>query len=335
MPENSNVSATTDLYFNGIKKGDRAALARAITLIESNAAEHSHSARQLVTRLLPLSGKSIRVGITGVPGAGKSTLIESLGLYLIGQGHRVAVLAIDPSSNRSGGSILGDKTRMETLSRSKDAFIRPSPSRGALGGVARKTRESIVLCEAAAYDVILVETMGVGQGETEVRSMVDFFLLLQIAGAGDELQGIKKGVIEIADAVVVNKADGANRLAAESTSKELKTALHYLTPVQQDWQPPVLTCSATENKGIREIWAMIINYLDKQKKSGRFSEMRKEQELFWLKRTVERKILNLVLNDPLVKRNIKQAEQDISMGKTNATTAAEYIFELIQKNTGL
>ncbi len=318
-----------------IVKGDRVALARGITLVESNAPDHFKQAQELIRRLLPHSGKAIRVGITGVPGAGKSTFIEALGIYLIEQGKRVAVLAVDPSSSMSGGSILGDKTRMEALARHPSAFIRPSPSGGELGGVTRKTRESIVLCEAAGYDVILVETMGVGQSETEVRSMVDFFLLLQIAGAGDELQGIKKGVIEMADAIAVNKADGANSAAAARARSEIRMALHYLNSGINNWQPPVLICSALENRGIVEIWQVILDYIAHQKKNGVFLKIRREQEIHWLHQTVNKRLLQLILENPRIAPVIKDCEEQVRQGRQTVTGAAMTLIEKIQREMGI
>ena len=241
-----------DEYVNGVLAGDRAVLARAITLIESNAPAHLAQSQAVLRRLLPHSGRAIRLGITGVPGAGKSTLIEALGMKLIADGHRLGVLAIDPTSSLTGGSILGDKTRMEELSRRPEAFIRPSPAGGVLGGVARKTRETMLVCEAAGFDVIIVETVGAGQNEITVRSMVDFFLLVLIPGAGDELQGIKKGVVELADAIAINKADGDNRIRAEAARAEYNRALHYLTPAG-DWRPRAYTCSAVSGEGIEDV----------------------------------------------------------------------------------
>lgn len=241
----------------GIRDGDRRALAKGITLVESQKPEHRQQAQQILEQLLPDTGRSIRLGISGVPGVGKSTFIEALGQHVLAQGHRLAVLAVDPSSQRSGGSILGDKTRMEQLCRQQQAFIRPSPSGETLGGVAGKTRETMLLCEAAGYDVIFVETIGIGQSEITVASMVDFFLLLQLANAGDELQGIKKGVMEVADAIVINKADGDNLAAAQLAAQQLENALHILRPKTPSWQVPVHTCSALEQQGIDTIWQTV------------------------------------------------------------------------------
>ncbi len=265
----------------GVTACNRAILAQAITLVESRAETHRQAARQLMQAILPHTGGALRLGLTGVPGAGKSTFIEALGTRLCEQGKKVAVLAVDPTSSRTGGSILGDKTRMETLSRHPNAFIRPSPSGGSLGGVAARTREALLLCEAAGYDVVIVETVGVGQSETAVRTMTDFFLLLQIAGAGDDLQGIKKGVIELADAIIVNKADGANRLKAEQAKVEYNRVLHFLHPFTPGWKPKALTCSALESEGIDEAWKLIQKFRTQLTASGVFSRRRSEQNVDW------------------------------------------------------
>jgi LAO/AO transport system kinase len=269
-------SLTLDDYVKGISAGDRMILSRAITLVESNAPAHFEMAQLVMREVLHKTGNSVRVGITGVPGAGKSTFIESLGCDLCKKGHNVAVLAVDPSSSVSRGSILGDKTRMENLAKQPNAFIRPSPSGGTLGGLTRKSRETLLLCEAAGYDVILVETVGVGQSETTVRSMVDFFLLIVITGAGDELQGMKKGVMELADAVLVNKADGGNELKAQGTRVEYDRILHYLRPATEGWVTHAHTCSSTTGKGINEIWGVIMKFMETVKESGIFAERRKQ-----------------------------------------------------------
>lgn len=271
----------TETLTRGLLAGNRAQLARAITLVESRAPKHRASARALMQAILPHTGGALRVGLTGVPGAGKSTFIETLGMMLCRRGQKVAVLAVDPSSSRTGGSILGDKTRMEDLSRHENAFIRPSPSGSSLGGVAARTREALLLCEAAGYDVVLVETVGVGQSETAVRTMTDFFLLLQIAGAGDELQGIKKGVIELADAIVVNKADGENRLRAQLAKVEYNKVLHFLHPFTPGWKPKALTCSALHSDGIEEIWTLIEGFREQLLESGVFEARRREQNADW------------------------------------------------------
>jgi len=268
-----------DELFAGICTSNRVLLSRAITLIESSKSDHQEMAQMLVEKCLPHSGKSIRIGITGVPGVGKSTFIESFGNYLTGIGKKVAVLAIDPSSQISKGSILGDKTRMEKLSSNPDAFIRPSPSAGTLGGVAQKTRESIVLCEAAGFDVIIVETVGVGQSETAARSMVDFFLLLQLPGAGDELQGIKRGIMEMADAIFINKAEGDYLSKAKIAAAEIKNALHLMPAHQSGWKIPVGLCAALTGNGIDEVWKTVNEYIDITKKTGYFEKFRQEQEV--------------------------------------------------------
>ena len=259
-----------DTYCDGILIGDRRILAKAITLVESHHVEHRKLSHRLVERLLPHTGQAIRLGITGIPGVGKSTFIESFGMMLVEQGHQVAVLAVDPSSQRSGGSILADKTRMEELSKSQQAFIRPSPSGGTLGGVARMTRESLLLCEAAGFDVVVVETVGVGQSETAVAGMVDFFLVLMLTGAGDEYQGIKKGILELADAVAVNKADGDNLARAETTRAQLETALNLLQASSANWSPLVLTCSAVTRDGLAELWKLVNEHRRRLMDSGEF-----------------------------------------------------------------
>jgi LAO/AO transport system kinase len=273
-------------YINGILAGNISILSQAVTLIESAKKEHQGTAREIILKCLPYSGKSLRVGITGVPGVGKSTFIESLGKHLTAQGKKLAVLAIDPSSERSKGSILGDKTRMEELSSDPNAYIRPSPSAGSLGGVARKTRETIILCEAAGFDTIFIETVGVGQSETMVHSMVDFFLLLMLAGAGDELQGIKRGIMEMADAITINKADGNNVDKAEMARVQYLNALHLFPPSESGWAPKVLTCSAYQNTGIDKIWDTITEYIALVKKNSYFQHKRNEQSKFWMYETI-------------------------------------------------
>ena len=278
--------------YEGVIGQNRTFLSKAITLIESNSPRHFDFAQQLVKLLLPYSGNSIRIGITGTPGAGKSTFIESFGIWLIEHGHKVAVLAIDPSSSISKGSILGDKTRMEELSRKHESFIRPSPSGGVLGGVARKTRESIILCEAAGYDVILIETVGVGQSEITVRSMVDFFLLMQISGAGDELQGIKKGIMELADLILVNKADGDNLLKAQTAASELNNVLHYIQNATPYWNTKALICSALEKQGLSEVWDLIQSFMTHVKSKGLFEKRRNQQSLDWFDEMLKEALFN-------------------------------------------
>jgi len=321
-------------YVRGVLDRDRLTLARTITLIESTLPAHQELARTIVDRLLPYTGRSIRVGITGVPGAGKSSFIERFGTMLTGRGHRVAVLAIDPSSSRSGGSILGDKTRMERLAIDPNAFIRPSPSSGTLGGVGRRTREAMLVCEAAGYDVAIIETMGVGQSETTVASMVDFFLVLMIAGAGDELQGIKKGVLEMADAIVINKADGDNLVRAESAQKEYQSALNMLMPASPNWRPPVLTCSAMEGRGIDTIWETILAHRDKLTVSGEMAEKRKNQALDWMAFLLDEGLRQWFYANPRVREALPGLRKDVEEKKTSPTAAADSLLTFLHTKNG-
>ncbi len=314
-------------YVNGIRAGDRMVLARAITLVESNLPAHGHTAQEVLCRVLPFAGKSIRVGITGVPGVGKSTFIESFGCHLLEQGHRVAVLAVDPSSALTRGSILGDKTRMEKLSRDTRCFIRPSPSGGALGGVSRKTRETILLCEAAGHDVILVETVGVGQSEITVRSMVDFFLLLMLAGAGDELQGIKKGIMELADALVITKADGDNTARAETARAEYERALHYLMPASGGWKTRTLTCSALTGTGIPEIWTCIGEFRAHAEASNQFFTLRTHQTLDWMRDMVHDQLRCAFESHPVVQDVIRNVERQVLEGRLPAAAGAHALLD--------
>lgn len=316
-------------HINGILNQNRLMLARTITLIESTLPAHQQAARTIVDRLLPKTGKSVRLGITGVPGAGKSTFIESFGTMLTSMGHKVAVLAIDPSSTRSGGSILGDKTRMEKLSVDPHAFIRPSPSGGNLGGVARKTREVMLACEAAGFDVIIIETVGVGQSETTVASMVDFFMVLMIAGAGDELQGIKKGVLEVADAIVINKSDGDNITRTQLAQKEYQAALHLLMPRSPNWNPPVLTCSSLEATGLDTIWQTINEHRDTLTECGELAEKRRNQAQDWLSFLVEEGLREWFFSRDDVLDLLPQLRNRLDQGKQSPTAAASELLDFL------
>ncbi len=323
-----------DTLLTGIRNNDRAALGRAITLVESNAPDDRDRAQELFTALLPSTGGARRIGISGVPGVGKSTFIESFGLRLVEAGHRVAVLAVDPSSSVSKGSILGDKTRMEKLAASDNAFIRPSPTGGSLGGVARKTREAILVCEAAGYDVVLVETVGVGQSETSVAEMVDFFLLLKLAGAGDELQGIKRGILELADLIAINKADGDNLPAAELARAEFERALGILRPEGEDaWKPRVVTSSGQTGAGLDDIWEIISEHHELLSTNGELEKQRKQQLLGWMWSLVDEGLRAAVREHPEVARKITTLEENVLSGKTTPTAAAEMILEAF-KNSG-
>jgi len=321
-------------YVTGVLNRDSLTLAKAITLIESTLPTHQELARTIVDRILPYTGRGIRIGITGVPGAGKSTYIERFGTMLTGLGHRIAVLAIDPSSSRSGGSILGDKTRMERLAVDPNAFIRPSPSSGTLGGVGRKTRETMLVCEAAGYDVVIIETVGVGQSETTVASMVDFFLVLMIAGAGDELQGIKKGVLEVADAIVINKADGDNVVRAEMARKEYQAALSMLMPASPNWRPPVLTCSAVEGTGIDTVWKTILDHRDKLTNSGELAEKRKTQDLDWMAFLLDEGLRQWFYTSPHVQEALPRLRKDVEEKKTSPTAAADSLLGFLYPKNG-
>jgi LAO/AO transport system kinase len=316
-------------YVQGVLNGDRRLIAKTITLIESSLSAHRQLAQTIIDLLLPYSGKAIRLGITGVPGVGKSTFIESLGTMLVKKGHRVAVLAVDPSSKRSGGSVLADKTRMEKLAVEQRAFIRPSPSGGTLGGVARKTRETMILCEAAGFDIIIVETVGVGQSETAVASMVDFFLVLMIAGAGDELQGIKKGILELADAVAVNKADGDNIERAEFARKQYETALHFLAPSSPNWTPPVLTCSALEMIDIDVIWENVIKHHTIFTDTGELKANRKKQAVDWMWSLIKEGLKDRFYQNPEVKKNLPETIREVENGTVASTIAAGRLLNLL------
>jgi LAO/AO transport system kinase len=318
-------------HIEGVLAGDRRVLSRTITLVESSLPEHREKAAGILDGLLPHTGKAVRIGITGVPGVGKSTFIETFGLYLTGQGHRLAVLAVDPSSTRSGGSIMADKTRMEHLCVDPMAFIRPSPSGGSLGGVARKTRETMLLCEAAGFDTIIVETVGVGQSETAVASMVDFFLVLMLAGAGDELQGIKKGVLEIADALAVNKADGDNVEKALQAKKAYETALHLLTPASPSWSPPVLTCSAKDNQGIEAVWQTVLAHKKAFEASGEFAEKRQQQALDWMWALIEEGLKERFYKHPEIVRALPDLKRAVGNGSLAPTAAADELLFFLDK----
>ncbi|MDT8419843.1 MAG: methylmalonyl Co-A mutase-associated GTPase MeaB [Desulfuromonadales bacterium] len=316
---------------DGVRSGNLRSLAKAITLIESRNPDHSRAAVSLLDELLPDSGNAIRIGISGVPGAGKSTFIEALGMDLVGQGKRIAILAVDPTSQISGGSILGDKTRMELLSREVNAFIRPSPSGDSLGGVARKTRETMLVCEAAGYDVVIVETVGVGQSEVTVASMVDFFLLLQLPNAGDELQGIKKGVMEIADAILINKAEGENRPRAELARRQYLNALHLLRPKSENWAVPALLCSALHKEGIAEVWSTIMAYEAAMKGSGEFFDKRRLQNTDWMWTLLLDGLKDTFLRDKNVAGLLEQVQRGVSEGITTPGAAAQRLLEAFRR----
>lgn len=321
-------------YVDGILARDKRLLAKTITLVESSLVRHQEIARQVIDRILPFTGKAVRLGITGVPGAGKSTFIETLGTLLVSRGHQVAVLAVDPSSQRSGGSVLADKTRMEKLSADQKAFIRPSPAGGTLGGVARKTRETMLICEAAGFDVIIVETVGVGQSETTVASMVDFFLVLMIAGAGDELQGIKKGLLEMADAIAVNKADGDNIERAEQAKRQYAFAMHLLTPSTPTWTPPVMTCSSLESSaaGIEEIWKSVLEHRSKLSATGELEEKRKRQALDWMWFLIEETLKERFFNNAEIKKALPKISREVKSGILAPTVAVSKLLFLLDNS---
>lgn len=321
-------SPTAEDLVSGILARKQTELSQAITIIESTAPKHQQQAKEIIEKCLPHANNSIRIGITGVPGVGKSTFIESFGKLLISEGKKVAVLTVDPSSSISKGSILGDKTRMEELVKEENAFIRPSASGDTLGGVARKTRESIILCEAAGFDVILIETVGVGQSETAVHSMTDFFLLLKLAGAGDELQGIKRGIMEMADSIVINKADGENLKAAKLAKMEFNRALHLYPEKESGWVPKTLLCSALKNEGISEIWEMISYYFETVKGNGYFQQKRKEQNKFWLLQTIESRLKSEFYANPSVKKELQKQLKALDENKTTPFEAAEKLLSL-------
>ncbi|AMC09856.1 protein kinase [Lutibacter profundi] len=322
---------TEEEFVEKIIEGDISYLSRAITLIESTNSNHQKKATAILEQCLPFANKSVRIGITGVPGVGKSTFIEAFGKYFTKQNKKVAVLAIDPSSSINKGSILGDKTRMEELVKDQNVYIRPSPSGSSLGGVAQKTRETIILCEAASFDVIFIETVGVGQSETAVHSMVDFFLLLKLAGAGDELQGIKRGIIEMADAIVINKADNDNKKYAELAKNEFTRALHLYPPKESGWQPQVTTCSAIYNEGIDTVYKIINDYFNLTKSNGYFEKHRNEQNNYWFLETINYQLITNFYNKKRVKEGLKKYKEDIKNLKTTPFKAAQEILKLSKK----
>lgn len=318
---------TSGEYVEGILKGDISILGQAVTLVESTLPEHYALSQEVIEKCLPYASRSSRIGITGVPGAGKSTFIEALGMHLVNKGSKLAVLAIDPSSERSKGSILGDKTRMEELSVSDKAFIRPSPSAGSLGGVARKTRETVVLCEAAGFDKIIIETVGVGQSETAVHSMVDFFLLIQLAGTGDELQGIKRGIMEMADGIIINKAEGANLEKAKLAQCQFQNALHLFPAHESGWVPKVLTCSAFHKIGIEEVWQMMEEYIAFTKKNGYFDVKRKLQSKYWMYETIDEVLRNHFYKNPEIEAQLAEMEIKISKDEISSFIAATKLLD--------
>jgi len=323
--DSANMSPEVGKLAAAIRAGERATLARAITLIESRRADHQQRARALVQQLLPATGTAIRIGITGAPGVGKSTTIDTLGTFLTGKGHKVAVLAVDPSSVRTGGSILGDKTRMARLANDPNAFIRPSPAAGTLGGVAAKTRETMLLTEAAGHDVVLVETVGIGQSETAVADMTDFFLALMLPGAGDQLQGIKKGVVELADMIAVNKADGDNVVRARQAAAEYRAALHILTPRSPTWTPPVVTCSGLTGEGIDAVWAAILDHRRKLTATGEIAARRREQQVKWMWAMLDERLRERIHSDRALRARLPQIEAAVASGKLSPALAVDEI----------
>ena len=328
-PRQNNLSVPE--YVDGILKGNITILSQAVTLIESAKHEHQALAQDIIEKCLPHAGKSVRIGFTGVPGAGKSTSIDTFGMHIIKQGHKLAVLAIDPSSERSKGSILGDKTRMEELSREKNAFIRPSPTAGSLGGVARKTRETIILCEAAGFDMVFVETVGVGQSETAVHSMVDFFLLIQLAGTGDELQGIKRGIMEMADGIIINKADGDNLERAKMAAANYRNALHLFPPTESGWIPKVLTYSGYYAIGIQEVWDMINEFITFTKSNGHFEKKRNEQSKYWMYESINAMLRDAFYNHKEIEAKLPLMERKVLNNEISSFVAARQMIDLFLK----
>lgn len=326
--KNKRKKISVQQYIDGIQEGNRTILSQAITLVESSLPAHTHLAQEIVEKCLPFSGKSLRIGITGVPGVGKSSFIETMGKYLTNSGRKLAVLAIDPSSEKTKGSILGDKTRMELLSADPNAFIRPSPSAGSLGGVARKTRETIILCEASGFDTIFIETVGVGQSETVVHSMVDFFLLLMLAGAGDELQGIKRGIMEMADTIAITKADGTNVRKAQLAATEYRNALHLFPKSASGWNPKVLLCSSLEGTGIPEVWDSIQEYTTLTESNNFFYDRRREQSKYWMYETIDESIRSHFYHHPMVEHELRELEEKVLEGKMGSFGAAKKLLQL-------
>ncbi len=318
---------TVEQHVDGVLAGDPAVLARTITLLESSSPARRADAQAVLAQLLPHSGGSLRVGITGVPGVGKSTFIDQLGLNLVEAGHKVAVLAVDPTSSRTGGSILGDKTRMERLSVSPGAFIRPSPAGATLGGVTRATRETVLVCEAAGFDVVLVETVGVGQSETVVADMVDFFLVLMLSGAGDDLQGIKKGILELADMIAVNKADGDNETRAQLAASDYRMALHLMTPASTTWTPPVLTCSVLSNTGLDELWRQVEIFREKTGATGEFEDRRRAQQVRWMWSMLDERLRDDLRSRPHLEHLLADLEAQVRSGAVTATTAVDSVWD--------
>jgi LAO/AO transport system kinase len=330
MPSSTS-SADVARLARGVRAGDRADLSRAITLIESKRADHRRSAAALMQALIGATGKAVRVGITGAPGVGKSTTIDALGTMLTGEGRKVAVLAVDPSSRRTGGSILADKTRMARLANDANAFIRPSPASGTLGGVAARTRETMLLCEAAGYDVVLVETIGVGQSEIAVADMTDFFLLLMLPGAGDELQGLKKGVVELADMIAVNKADGDNIARAKAAAAEYRAALHILAPRSANWSPPVVTYSALTGEGVTALWKHVLDHRDKLTAAGELASRRAEQQVKWMWAMLEERLFAPLRSDRAIKAALAWIEVDVAAGKLAPAAAVDKIVGMLER----
>lgn len=331
LKNKKKLNLSVQQYVDGILKGNITVLSQAVTLVESSKPEHQEIAQEIITKCLPFAGNSVRIGITGVPGVGKSTFIEAMGKYMTAQGKKLAVLAIDPSSERTKGSILGDKTRMEDLSTDPNAYIRPSPSAGSLGGVARKTRETIVLCEAAGFNHIFIETVGVGQSETAVHSMVDFFLLLMLAGAGDELQGIKRGIMEMADAITINKADGNNLEKAGLARVQYMNALHLFPAPESGWKPKVLTCSAYLKTGIKEIWETIDEYLNHVQSNNYFQHRRNEQSKFWMYETINEQLRKDFYQNKQIETLLKESEQKVLKEEISSFVAAKQLLEIYDK----